>query len=664
MRSRVYGFAMVLTLVVSALLVACGEQATPVSVSPTVSAPPTSPVPSSTDTPVPPPASTVAPPTATTAPAATKPAPTEAPAPTEPPAAPTEPPAAPTGVMMEADPAGVVSIILKEDNGSGQSGWAALRAKGDQTEVMLFLPSGNLETELVHIHAGSCGADTLGGVEHGLTSFVDGSGFSVTTVDVPLSSLRTGDFAVNSHQKGEPGVYTSCGNIPTEAEALTIGLDAEKDSGQSGWATLTDRGDNTDVVLYITPGSLETELVHIHSGRCGVDTLGGVEHGLTSFIDGSGVSATTVNVPLSGLRTGDFAVNSHKKGEPGVYTSCGNIPAGQVETLSIILNEDNASGLTGSATLTAKGDQTLVLLSLSSGELETELVHIHSGRCGVDTLGGVEYGLTSFVDGSGFSVTTVDVPLSGLRTGDFAVNSHKKGEPGVYTSCGNIPAEAEALTIALDEENKSGQSGWATLTARSGKTDVVLYITPGSLATELVHIHSGQCGADTLGGVEHGLTSFVDGSGFSATTVDAPLSSLRTGDFAVNSHKKGEPGVYTSCGNISAGEATAAPLASALSVAIANFRFSPNSLEIKAGQKAQLMLTGDGRGHTFTVESLGVDVVVAAGATQNIEFEVPASASGTITFRCRYHSSGGTGMVGELKILGTSSPKDDSGGGY
>ena len=145
MRSRVYGFAMVLTLVVSALLVACGEQATPVSVSPTVSAPPTSPVPSSTDTPVPPPASTVAPPTATTAPAGTKPAPTEAPAPTEPPAAPTEPPAAPTGVMMEADPAGVVSIILKEDNGSGQSGWAALRAKGDQTEVMLFLPSGNLE---------------------------------------------------------------------------------------------------------------------------------------------------------------------------------------------------------------------------------------------------------------------------------------------------------------------------------------------------------------------------------------------------------------------------------------------------------------------------------------------------------------------------------------
>ena len=76
------------------------------------------------------------------------------------------------------------------------------------------------------------------------------------------------------------------------------------------------------------------------------------------------------------------------------------------------------------------------------------------------------------------------------------------------------------------------------------------------------------------------------------------------------------------------------------------------------------MLISDGRGHTFTVESLGVDVVVAPGATQTIEFEVPASASGTITFRCRYHSSGGTGMVGELKIMRSSSPEGDSGGGY
>lgn len=94
------------------------------------------------------------------------------------------------------------------------------------------------------------------------------------------------------------------------------------------------------------------------------------------------------------------------------------------------------------------------------------------------------------------------------------------------------------------------------------------------------------------------------------------------------------------------------------SVAAANFRFSPNNLEFKAGQKAQLMLTSDGRGHTFTVDSLGVDVMVPAGTTQTIEFKVPASASGTIPFICRFHSSGGKGMVGELKITRTSSPGD------
>ena len=138
----------------------------------------------------------------------------------------------------------------------------------------------------------------------------------------------------------------------------------------------------------------------------------------------------------------------------------------------------------------------------------------------------------------------------------------------------------------------------------------------------------------------------------------------------INSHKKGQPGVYTSCGNIPAGQAMATEVPSpvAYSVAAANFRFSPNTLEVKPGQKAQLLLTSDGRGHTFTVESLGVDVVVAAGTTQTIEFEVPASASGTIPFICRFHSSGGRGMVGELKIKGTSSPGnadgDDDGGGY
>ena len=78
---------------------------------------------------------------------------------------------------------------------------------------MLSLPPGNVQLELVHIHSGSCGNDTLGGVVHGLTN-IGPSGSSVTTVDASLSDLKIGDFAINSHKMGEPAVYTACGNLP------------------------------------------------------------------------------------------------------------------------------------------------------------------------------------------------------------------------------------------------------------------------------------------------------------------------------------------------------------------------------------------------------------------------------------------------------------------
>ena len=218
--------------------------------------------------------------------------------------------------------------------------------------------------------------------------------------------------------------------------------------------------------------------------------------------------------------------------------------------LYIALQELNSSGQTGWAKLTSNGTTTTVLLSLSAGTLQTDLVHIHSGQCG-DTLGGVVHGLTSFAGGSGTSTTTINASLASLLTGGFAINSHEVGNAGNYTTCGNIPTEADTVTFALGELNSSGQSGWATLTARGAQTEVVLDISAGTLQTDLVHIHSGQCGA-TLGGVAHGLTSFTGGSGQSVTWIDADYTSLRTGGFAVDSHEVGNPDNYTTCGNIAA----------------------------------------------------------------------------------------------------------------
>jgi hypothetical protein len=213
------------------------------------------------------------------------------------------------------------------------------------------------------------------------------------------------------------------------------------------------------------------------------------------------------------------------------------------------LNERNSSGQTGYAILSATSDnQTDVTLNLSAGAMETQAVHIHTGQCGA-SLGGVVHPLTSFVGGSGMSVTRVIATLNSLRTGGFAINTHQAGNAGTYTSCGNISMESDSVTLALNEMNASGQTGWASLNAKGGQTEVVVSLAEGVVDTELVHIHTGQCG-DTLGGVVHSLSSFTSGFGGSVTMVGATLASLRNGGFAINSHKAGEAGVYTTCGNI------------------------------------------------------------------------------------------------------------------
>ena len=418
-----------------------------------------------------------------------------------------------------------LTIALGELDGSGQSGWATLTNRGDQTEVVLSATAGI--SELNHIHAGSC--TDLGGVIHPLTNMADGA--SVTTVDATLDSLIAGSFAINLHKAGDASVYTSCGNVAEAGQSLTIALGELDGSGQTGFATLTARGDKTEVVLSATAGI--SELNHIHAGSC--TDVGGVVHGLTNMADGA--SVTTVDVTLDSLIAGSFAVRLHKAGDASVYTSCGNVAeAGQ--SLTIALGELDGSGQSGWATLTNRGAETEVVLSATAGI--SELNHIHSGSC--TDLGGVVYPLTNMAEGA--SVTTVDATLDSLIAGSFAVNLHKAGDASVYTSCGNVAEAGQSLTIALGELDGSGQSGWATLTNRGAKTEVVLSATAG--ISELNHIHSGSC--SDLGGVVYPLTNMADGA--SVTTVDATLDSLIAGSFAINLHKAGDASVYTSCGNV------------------------------------------------------------------------------------------------------------------
>ena len=171
-------------------------------------------------------------------------------------------------------------------------------------------------------------------------------------------------------------------------------------------------------------------------------------------------------------------------------------------------------------------------------------MHIHTGQCG-ETLVGVVHSLGNFVTGaSGGQVsetTLTGLILSTLLTDGFAINAHQNGIPSVYTSCGNM-----LTIITLQEQNSSGQTGQATLIGRGNDTVVTVEATTG--ISELNHIHFGQCGEATLGGVDKGLTNTNGGS--VTTIVNATLGSLRDGNHAINLHQKGSPSVYTSCGNI------------------------------------------------------------------------------------------------------------------
>lgn len=117
-------------------------------------------------------------------------------------------------------------------------------------------------------------------------------------------------------------------------------------------------------------------------------------------------------------------------------------PAGAADSsISVTMNAQNNSGESGTATLTAVGDQTKVVLDLSGAPAGPQPAHIHEGTC-ANLNPTPKYPLTSVVNGK--SETTVNVSLASLLTGGFAINVHKSPqEVSTYFSCGTIPAAGQ-----------------------------------------------------------------------------------------------------------------------------------------------------------------------------------------------------------------------------
>ncbi|MBL8914367.1 MAG: hypothetical protein JNM17_26920 [Archangium sp.] len=122
-------------------------------------------------------------------------------------------------------------------------------------------------------------------------------------------------------------LLSACG--PRE---LRVTMNADNNSGQTGFATLEDLGNTVRVTVetslpdYITD---KGQAAHIHKGNCG--EVGSNEGGIGPLKvlqrDPSRVGATNVFPrPMSTFKEGDWLINVHDERDTLIYVSCGEIP--------------------------------------------------------------------------------------------------------------------------------------------------------------------------------------------------------------------------------------------------------------------------------------------------------------------------------------------------
>ena len=110
-------------------------------------------------------------------------------------------------------------------------------------------------------------------------------------------------------------------------DVVTVKLDAQNDSGQTGTATLTPEGDKTRVVIELSNGPKGVaQPAHIHLGTC--DKLDKAPKWKLEAVK-DGKSVTVIPASLKTILKDRAAINVHESAaEIQVYVSCGNIAAG------------------------------------------------------------------------------------------------------------------------------------------------------------------------------------------------------------------------------------------------------------------------------------------------------------------------------------------------
>ncbi len=79
-----------------------------------------------------------------------------------------------------------------------------------------------------------------------------------------------------------------------------------------------------------------------------------------------------------------------------------------------------------------------------------------------------------------------------------------------------------------------------------------------------------------------------------------------------------------------------------------NFKFTPNVINAKMGDKVRVTINSIGATHTFTLPIFGIDATIPAGQTTTIEFL--ADKEGQFTFYCNAPGHASKGMTGRINV--------------
>jgi len=114
---------------------------------------------------------------------------------------------------------------------------------------------------------------------------------------------------------------------------LQVTMNSDNNSGQSGFATLLDRGSKGMTVTVETsaPDFADMgQVAHIHEGSCGeVGAIKAPLLSLSALADKTRFGSTTEvsDVTFEMIKKGSWLINVHDSRDRTVYVSCGEIPA-------------------------------------------------------------------------------------------------------------------------------------------------------------------------------------------------------------------------------------------------------------------------------------------------------------------------------------------------